>query len=158
MAEAIEVFQHTSAWLQPVGLDRHKYWSPDEMNEAFFSEFADPDEFYVARLNGALAAAAIFQTKQILQDWSPVDGTSKPPALYIHYLAVERAFAGQDLPKELIHFASTLARSKNIPVLRLDGDADEPKLIKLYEDLGFRVVGRSYEEHGKVLLYERPVN
>src|SRR6185312_11334614 len=103
---------------------------------------------YVVLVKGVPAAAAIIQEHQTLQDWSAVDGGTEPKALYVHYVAVARDFAGQGLPKAMLEFAASLARDKGITTLRLDTNADEPKLRGIYESCGFNEVTVLNEEHG----------
>ena len=102
------------------------------MNLDFLGQYAKPDEFFVAIVEGRPAAAAIIQQEQTAQDWSSVDKGSPPKAMYVHWIAVEREFAGKGLPTILINHAEKLALENDISVVRLDTNSDEPKLFNLY--------------------------
>lgn len=158
MDAAIGLIKDVATWMNGVGLVHNEWWHPDNMNSEFFGQYASPDEFFVAKVDEQPAAAAIIQPEQTLQDWSSVDGDSHPPALYIHYVAVERSFAGRGLPGILLRHAEDLARQRGIPVLRLDTNADQPKLRRIYEDAGFEAVRILQEEHGNTVLYEKQVS
>ncbi len=157
MAGAVDIIRNVAEWMQGVGLVHDGWWEPENMNVAFLGQYAKPDEFFVARLDGKPAAAAIIQAEQSLQDWGAVDNGSTPPALYLHYVAVEREFAGRGLPRELMQHAENLAKEKGIPALRLDTNADESKLRKVYEDFGFKEVKILEEDGNRTVLYEKQV-
>jgi GNAT superfamily N-acetyltransferase len=63
-------------------------------------------------------------------------------ALYIHKLAVRRAFAGQGLLGEMLAFAAADARARGIPLLRLDTFL-RPAMQLMYERHGFSVVAET---------------
>ena len=60
-------------------------------------------------------------------------------ALYIHKLAVARCAAGQGWPARLIHAAAGVAAALPARFLRLD-TAPREKLIRVYREIGFRLV------------------
>ncbi|MBI2798249.1 GNAT family N-acetyltransferase [Candidatus Saccharibacteria bacterium] len=152
---AIEVIKNSAQWLVDSGKENSKWWDPAKLSLNFFCPYAKADEFYVLLVDNQPAAAVILQAKQNMQDWSAVDGSSKPKALYIHYVAVHRDFAGQNLVKHLMDFATKLAKKQALQALRLDTNANEPKLCDLYEGLGFKRVKVLKEEGGATVLYEK---
>jgi GNAT superfamily N-acetyltransferase len=64
----------------------------------------------------------------------------------VHRLAVRRANAGQGISIALLQWAVEHARSLGKRYLRLDCDADRPRLRALYEGFGFRL--HSYRQVG----------
>lgn len=55
----------------------------------------------------------------------------------------------------LLDLAKEIAREKSKSLIRLDTNADEPKLRELYEDYGFKAVKELDEEDGhRTVLYE----
>lgn len=157
MDASIEVIRHAGAWLQETKGETSEWWDPEVVSADFLSPHAKPDEFFVAFVDGRPAATAIIQATQDMQDWSSVDGEAEPNALYIHYVATEREFASQGLVTYLMDKAIQLAKERGIPVLRLDTNADEPKLCDLYEAHDFVSVGIVPEEGHRTVLYERQV-
>lgn len=61
----------------------------------------------------------------------------KGASLYIHKLAVKRAFAGQGFAREMIDHVKSLSIERGIGAVRLDCRSYKHKLRRLYEDAGF---------------------
>lgn len=59
-------------------------------------------------------------------------------AVYVHKIAIRRAWAGAGLPGMILAWCETRALAAGCGYLRLDCDAQRPKLCRLYEGLGFR--------------------
>ena len=159
MNAAVEIIRHVGAWMRDSGKDNYSdWWNPSRVSIEMLSKYAQPDEFYVVRVDGKPAAAAIIQQEQSMQDWSSVDKSSVPPkTVYIHFIAVEREFAGRGLVKALIDQAEKVAHEKGAKVLRLRTDANEPKLYGLYEEFGFKRVGIAQEGSHTIAFYGKPV-
>jgi ribosomal protein S18 acetylase RimI-like enzyme len=132
-------------------------WRPENLNREYLLQWAKPDEFFVGKVGGVPAVAAIVQREQTAQDWSSVDKGVSKPAIYVHWLAVSREFSGHDLPAAMMEFATMQARSAKVPVVRVDTNASETKLRSLYERLGFHLVGLAEEGYRTTALFEMPV-
>lgn len=154
---AVSVILHACAWLQYVKGETTEWWDPAVVDKDFLLSHAQPDELFVALVDSRPAAAAIIQEEQDLQDWSSVDRDEQKQAMYVHYVAVERAFASKGLVGYLMDHADVLARERGISVVRLDTNADEQKLCNVYESVGFMAVGTLQEDGHRTILYERPV-
>ena len=61
------------------------------------------------------------------------------------------------MPKLFIDFANNYANYKKIKFLRVDTNANEPKLRKIYEMLGFNLVAIKQEEYRKTAYYQKKV-
>ena len=159
MSAAIEVIRHVGAWMRDSGIANYSdWWDPDKVSPEMLAAYAKPEEFYVVKVEGQPAAAVIIQREQSLQDWSSIDkDTEAPSATYIHYVAVEREFAGRGLVGIIMDKADEIAKQQGTSVLRLDTNADEPKLCAIYERLGFNLVGTLEEEGHNTAFYEKPV-
>jgi GNAT superfamily N-acetyltransferase len=59
-------------------------------------------------------------------------------SLFVHRLAVRRAFSGGPISTALLDFARSEAIRRERRYLRLDCAADRPKLRNVYESFGFR--------------------
>jgi GNAT superfamily N-acetyltransferase len=64
----------------------------------------------------------------------------------VHRLVARRAFKGRGVARALLEWAMHHARAQGRAVLRLDCDANRPKLRALYESCGFRL--HSYRQVG----------
>lgn len=156
MDQSISVMRHAAQWMLESGKEVTKWWDLKNLHKDFLLEHAKEDEFYVGLIDDKPVVTAVLQIEQNAQDWSKVN-TPKEPALYIHWLAVRRDFAGKDLPKAMVDFAEELAKKKKIKFLRADTDAKNPKLRKVYEDLGFNLVGTIDEGYRETAFFQKVV-
>jgi len=75
-------------------------------------------------------------------------------SLYIHKLAVKRAFSGKGISKELINYAKKLSLKNGVDSLRLDCDLQRNKLTTLYESEGFMYVNtKKFGNYYDMALY-----
>lgn len=157
MDDSIQIIKEAGAWMKEFKPDSfNEWWDPEKVNSKMFKPYAKPEEFYVLYIDHEPAATAIIQQKQNMQDWSSVDGnTERQDAIYIHYVAVSRKFAGQGLVAKLIEKAREIAKKNQATVLRLDTNANESKLCQLYEGLGFVQVGKDKDGDHVSALYEK---
>lgn len=156
--QAISVMRKVGKWLLETDKNPSKWWRPENLNSKFLLQYAKPEEFYVALIADKPAAAAVLQFNQNAQDWQSIDKDEAQKVLYIHWLCVDRQFAGMKLPKIIIDFASNKAKEENVKLLRVDTNANEVKLRKLYEDLGFYLVAVEQEDYRKTAFYQKKIN
>jgi len=154
---ALLVMKNASEWLEQSGKKPNKWWQSKNMNRAFMLKHAEPEEFFVAIVDGKLAASVILQDNERNQSWKSIDRLQKKSAIYVHWLAVVREFSGRNLPKEFVDFAGKQAKRQNLKLLRLDTDANEGKLCKLYENLGFVLMGVEQEGSHKTAFYQKAI-
>ena len=97
------------------------------------------------------AVAAILLVPGDPQFW-PDD----PPgeALYLHKLAVHPGRQGRGLSTPMIRAAVQATRAAERPWLRLDTDAERPKLRSLYERQGFLLVREGHMDGWPAAWYE----
>jgi ribosomal protein S18 acetylase RimI-like enzyme len=73
---------------------------------------------------------------------------------YIHGLAILRKYAGQSLGREILNWAIDMVK-KEKSLVRLDCMAENPRLCRYYEELGFQYVGqKSFPNGWQSNLYE----
>jgi ribosomal protein S18 acetylase RimI-like enzyme len=152
--KSLEVMHRVGTWMQDSGLNPSQWWQPQNMNSEFMFQHSEPEEFFALLVDGQPAASMVLQETERNQSWKVVDGDSPQKALYVHWLCVDREFAGQGLPQKLIMFAKEEAQKKGFKQLRLDTNSEEKKLCELYERLGFKKVGIDPEGDHKAAYYE----
>lgn len=152
--QAIAVMHHVGTWMEEAGLHPSKWWQPQHMNRQFMLQHAEPEEFFVLLIDDQPAASCVLQDSERNQSWQAVDGDQSQPALYVHWVCVHRDYAGQNLVTDLIKFAKEQAIERGFTRLRLDTDADQPKLCELYESLGFKKVGEEQDGSHHTAFYE----
>jgi GNAT superfamily N-acetyltransferase len=95
---------------------------------------------YIARRTGPTGATVGTLTLEWADDgvWSDAAAND---ACYVHGLATQRASAGQGIGVELLYWAEAMARVAGKTYLRLDCDADNPKLCAYYRRAGLTHCG-----------------
>ena len=124
------VLQEAAQWLAS---DRKALWSAAEISPERVLRDTSAGLFHVAREGEQLAGVM----KVELEDayfWPEVlPGTS----VFVHKLAVRRAWAKRGVSTELLSYARSRAQQLGRSYLRLDCVADRQGLRNLYEGFGF---------------------
>jgi GNAT superfamily N-acetyltransferase len=154
---AIGIMHNAGKWLVESGLNPEEYFLPQNMNHKYLLKYVEPNEFYVVLVDNKPAASVVLQENERNQSWECVDGKDKKEALYIHWLSVNREFAGKGLPRIVLDFAITEAKEKGYKLIRLDTIASQPKLRKVYDDLGFIAVHIGEGEFDDTVFYEMSI-
>lgn len=66
---------------------------------------------------------------------------NKEPSLYIHRIATDPVFRGQNLVRKLIDWANEFGKNKSLKYIRMDTVGFNKGLIDHYEKLGFKFLG-----------------
>lgn len=154
---AMHLMHEVCVWMEKNGLVHSKWWEPKNMNRTFMLQQAEPKEFCVVLVNKKAAASFILQDTERNQSWEYVDKTHRQPALYMHWLTVSREFAGKGLPKIMVDFAKKEARKKKLRFVRLDADANQSKLMRIYSDLGFLLMAIEQDGKNKIAYFQMVV-
>lgn len=157
MDKAIGVMRSAAKWMNESGKNPSKWWLLKNLNRTFLLKHAKVDEFYVGLVDDDPAVAAVLQFFKNNQNWKSIDHDDPQKVLYVHWLCVDRQFAGRNLPKAMIDFAARLAKKNGAVLLRLDANADKKKLQDIYEGLGFRLVGTKQEDYRNTSFYQKTV-
>lgn len=134
-----QMIREAAAWVDALGV---VMWEDGELDAGKIAAEAAAGQFYLAEIDGEPAGAIRFQ----LED--PLFWPDRPAgeAAFVHRLVVRRAFKGRGVARALLEWARGHARTHGRALLRLDCDADRPKLRALYESCGFRF--HSYRQVG----------
>ena len=139
-ADAIEAMLREAArWVDALGV---VMWEEGELDRARIEREIDARQFVVAQAGAEVAGAIRFQLEDALF-WPDLPAGR---SAFVHRLVVRRAFKGRGLSQALLQWAVDRARGLGREALRLDCNADRPKLRRLYEDFGF--VLHSYRQVG----------
>lgn len=93
------------------------------------------DGFWVAEHDGDIVAALVVGDHP--EHVEPID----VPELYVELLITSRRFAGRGLGGRLVRHARALGVEQGAQVLRVDCWAGAPRLVRRYEEQGFRRSG-----------------
>ena len=139
-------------WVDAMG---EVMWDVGELAPERIAAETAAGQFYLALADGEPAGAIRFQLEDTLF-WPdlPDDHTSA----FVHRLVVRRRFKGQGISKALLGWAIDHTRALGRSHLRLDCDKSRPKLMALYEGLGFQF--HSFRQVGPyyVARYVYPLN
>lgn len=150
-ADAIEAMLLEAArWVDALGV---VMWETGELDRARIEREIDARQFVVAQAGAEVAGAIRFQLEDALF-WPDLPAGR---SAFVHRLVVRRAFKGRGFSQALLQWAVDHARGLGREALRLDCDADRPKLRRLYEDFGFvlhscRQVGPYYVSRYELVL------
>ncbi|MGH2515109.1 MAG: GNAT family N-acetyltransferase, partial [Ktedonobacterales bacterium] len=144
------IAESTMGWLEARGLDAGRPLMP--LTEAIAARIAG-DEVYLAQRGGVAAGTATLRwTPDAL--WGDISGD----ALYLYGLMVRRDFAGQQVGRYLLAWATHLAAARGTSALRLDCDATNPALRAYYERIGFAYRGDVIFLDRRWARYERAID
>lgn len=90
--------------------------------------------FFLAEFEGEPVGTVKFQREDPLF-WPDA---ATPDAAYVHRLAVRRSHAGKGISVALLQWAAERTHQLGRRFLRLDCDANRPRLRAVYENFGFR--------------------
>ena len=144
------LLQESARWAIEQGIP---LWDEASLTVEALTRSYHPAEFRLGWLEGEPVATMALQREDPLF-WPEANPGE---ALYLHKLAVGRAYAGRGLAQAMLRAGLAEARSLNLPFLRLDTAADRPKLRALYEDFGFQSRGERQVGVYRVVLYELTV-
>jgi len=141
----LSILREAADWLRRTG---RELWTPTQLTEQAIRGQYGLDELFLCRVDDAPAGVMILAKEETMH-WPD----KKPgEAVYLHKLAVRRAYAGTVLSTRMIEYAKEYARALGRPYLRLDCDY-RPALCALYERNGFDKVGVYSLKNGLVVAY-----
>jgi GNAT superfamily N-acetyltransferase len=125
------VLMEAADWLQRQGMTM---WRDNELVPERIAADVAGGLFFIGECEGEAAGVVKFQ----LED--PLFWPDVPPgeSAFVHRLAVRRRHAGRGVSTALLDWAVAHARSLGRRFVRLDCEADRPKLRAVYERFGFR--------------------
>jgi GNAT superfamily N-acetyltransferase len=133
------MIREAAAWVDALGV---VMWEDGELDGDRIRAEVASGMFFLAVIDGEPAGAIRFQLEDALFWPDHPAGESA----FVHRLVVRRAFKGRGVARALLAWAVGHARANGRGLLRLDCDADRPKLRALYESCGFKL--HSYKQVG----------
>jgi GNAT superfamily N-acetyltransferase len=145
------MLEEAARWVDAMGV---AMWEEGELVPARVNSEVAAGLFFIADVDGEVAGALKFQLEDRLF-WPDLE---RDDSAFIHRLVVCRRHKGLGVSTTLLQWAAARARQLGKRYLRLDCDADRPKLRALYESFGFRF--HSFRQVGAyyVARYEYPLS
>jgi GNAT superfamily N-acetyltransferase len=125
------VLHEAAAWLTERG---QPLWKADELTRAQITADIEGGSFYIAECEGEVAGVLKFQ----LEDRAFWPDIPEGESAFIHRFAVRRRFAGGTVSNAMLAWAAQRTRELGRRYLRLDCEAERPKLRAFYERFGFQ--------------------
>jgi GNAT superfamily N-acetyltransferase len=149
-AAIVEMLHEAAQWVDALGV---VMWEAGELDADTIAADVAAGQFVIAEHGAESAGALRFQTEDLLF-WPDIPQAG---SAFVHRLVVRRRYKGQGVSASLLQWSADRARALGRMHLRLDCDADRPKLRALYERFGFRF--HSYRQVGPyfVARYELPL-
>jgi ribosomal protein S18 acetylase RimI-like enzyme len=133
LEEVADILEEARQWLISRGItDQWRHPAPPES----IAWSIENHTTYLAYREGKAIATFTLQASDEAT-W----GAVQEEALYLHGLAVRRAFAGQQIGERLLQLAAEISRAAGKPYLRLDCWAGNEVLSRYYERAGFEYRG-----------------
>lgn len=149
--EAVSAVLHeAAAWLTQMG---QPLWKADELTVAQITKDVEGGFFYLAECEGEAAGVLKFQ----MEDRAFWPDIEQGESTFIHRFAVRRRFAGGAVSNAMLTWAVVHTRELGRRYLRLDCEAERPKLRAFYERFGFRHHSDRFIEPYYVSRYEYDV-
>ena len=133
------MIREAAAWVDALGV---VMWEDGELDTEQIAADVNAGMYHLAIVAGDVAGAIRFQLEDALFWPDRPEGE----AAFVHRLIARRAFKGRGVARALLAWARDHARAHGRQWLRLDCDANRPKLRALYESCGFRF--HSYRQVG----------
>ncbi len=124
------IFIENVRWLKACNM---QLWSEEMFTIPKVEQDIDLYEYYVADRDGGVIATFRLQFADP-DNWPDV---SPNESIFLHRLAVRRAFAGDGIAQEMLLHAKQRTQGSHRRFLRLDCAAERPKLRAIYENAGF---------------------
>ncbi|GLQ08420.1 N-acetyltransferase [Devosia yakushimensis] len=133
-AAILKLLQSVALWLETDGPG--KLWPASSFKLIDISAKAQRSEILVLTVDEDIAGCLYMEESDDAFWPEALPGE----ALYLHKIAVDRAFAGRGFARQLIDWAAQHAAQKGLKFLRLDC-APRPRLVQVYRDAEFERVG-----------------
>jgi GNAT superfamily N-acetyltransferase len=125
-----DVLLEAFSWMEEGGTS---LWTRDEISCESIRADVAAGCYYLLSDGGDIQATFMIQNEDSLY-WPEAKAGE---ALYLHRIAVRRAFAGTGLTRSILAFVVEQARAENLGLIRLDCDRTRAGLNNLYTSLGF---------------------
>jgi GNAT superfamily N-acetyltransferase len=126
-----DMLEEAARWVDAMGV---VMWDEEELAPGRVTREVAAGQFFIADVDREAAGAVRFQ----LEDQLFWPDLTRDDSAFIHRLVVRRRYRGIGVSTALMRWAAFHARERGKRYLRLDCDADRPKLRMLYEGFGFR--------------------
>jgi ribosomal protein S18 acetylase RimI-like enzyme len=128
--EAVSIMRQAAEWLIDSG---KKMW---DLQDLTFEKIGRPKDEYIVMYNSFESVACAILSFEDKDFWLEIPVNMSG---FIHKLCVRRKYAKSGAAQKLIEYIEQICKNKGISVLRLDCDPHRKSLVKVYENIGFKL-------------------
>ena len=132
-------------------------WDDHYPNPGVFERDINLSQLWLAEIDSQIAGVAAITTDQE-PEYANVGWDTNETAIVVHRLAVDPDFQGKGVAKALMQHAETVARTRNIAILRVDTNSHNQATQSLFPRLGYIYAGEtgfSFRPGLRFLCYEK---
>ena len=148
----VAIVESATCHLNQTGIQQ---WDEVYPNAANVDADMRKQQLYVARADGSIAGI-ITLNQECDPDYK--NGAwlyQGSDFMVVHRLIVAPAMQGQGIGAQIMRLAETMLKERGIKSVRLDAFAHNPHSLRLYEKLGYRIVGEADWRKGHFYLMEK---
>lgn len=116
-------------------------WDDSYPNEKVFGTDIDIAQLWLAEPEHGIVAGVAAITTDQYPEYAQVGWDITEPAIVVHRLAVDPAYRGAGIAVALMHQAESVARERDIPLLRVDTNTQNAATQRLFPKLGYTLAG-----------------
>jgi GNAT superfamily N-acetyltransferase len=132
-------------------------WDEHYPNAGVFERDVNLDQLWLAEIDSRVTGVAAITTDQE-PEYASVGWDIHEPSIVVHRLAVDPVHRGKGIAAALMEQAETVAREREIAVLRVDTNKQNEATQKLFPKLGYTLageIGLSFRPGLRFLCYEK---
>jgi ribosomal protein S18 acetylase RimI-like enzyme len=148
---SIDVLREVAQWCED---NKMGMWKVNKLTKERLLCGVTEENFCIGRIGEDNACSMILQWNDPLF-WPDA---KENEAGYIHKLCVRRKYSGMGLSGNMVEYAVSECKRRDIRYLRLDTGWNRAPLCRLYESLGFRKVGKRILGEREYALYEMEID
>ena len=142
-----EILVEAATWMQENGVNQ---WNPLQFTPELIRSYLADREIYLLHESGE--PVALFTLQDSDPDyWGELN---VPGYSYLHRLTIRLSYRGRGLSSEILRYAAKRSKALGRPGIRLDCWNQNPKLVQLYEGLGYQLQGTGSNNGREFNLYQ----
>ena len=148
---AIDILREIAQWCED---NKMNMWKVRDLTKEHLIVGVSSENFCVGKIGEDNASS------MILQWYDPIfwPEAKENEAGYIHKLCVRRKYSGMGISGKMVEYAVAECKKRGIRYLRLDTGWSREPLRNLYENLGFKSVGKRILGERHFVLYEMEID
>jgi ribosomal protein S18 acetylase RimI-like enzyme len=152
--ELLEIIRCATEHLNQIGVLQ---WDEVYPNAANVDEDLRNGQLYVVRAAGRIAGMVTLNQACDLDYANGQWQAEGPDFMVIHRLIVPPSAQGQGVGTRMMLNIETMLREQGTKSIRLDAFTQNPHSLRLYEKLGYRIVGEAQWRKGRFFLMEKDI-